>query len=73
MNPLMILLTGLGIIIFWIGLNLLTLFRKKKRYYSFAELWEGRANGKHPDNRQYALTGLCVMIIIAALTSYGIL
>ena len=34
----------IGIVVFWIYLNLKTFFEEKdkRRYYSFAELWRGR-------------------------------
>ncbi len=70
MSPLMVMLTGLGVIFFWIVLNISNLFRKKKHYYSFVELWEGRDSGKHPDNRPYGWVGIAILLLVGYLSSY---
>ena len=67
-------LTALGVIAFWCYLNFINLFKSKKRrhHYTFDQLWEGRIDGAHPDNRPYSLIGLIVFIIMCTLPSIRI-
>jgi len=64
----------IGIVFFWIFLNLKTLFegKNKRRYYSFAELLKGRSieYGGEQDGRPYTQVGFVVMLIIALIALF---
>ena len=57
----------IGIIFFWVFLNIKTLFQEKyeRRYYSFVELWKGATYlppGNMPDKRPYTTTGFIILM-----------
>ena len=58
----------IGMIVWWIFLNIRAVFLKKnnRRYYPFAELWKGRSldlGGEQPDDRPCTLTGFLIIVV----------
>lgn len=54
----------LGVLCFWVYLNLRNLIARKGRYVRLITLWQGRRCGKHPDGRPYDTVGIVILASI---------
>ena len=60
----------IGLMFFWVFLNIKALFQAKdeRRYYSFFELWKGTTYlppGDKPDERPYTTAGFLILFLFA--------